>query len=127
VELGQRQAHNVAFVSVDDLARDNDRPLHVIGHLIDHHMGCGGDPDGQWLSQGGGVNSSWLEAGARLSRLFALGYGVDEVAQHNVKDYFAQSLAYFCRDRQRLNAADPQIYKWFRSTLWDRAFWAAND
>lgn len=123
VDLGRWQARNVAFVSVEDLARDNERPLHVIGHLIDHHLGCGGDPDGLWLSQGGGVNSPWLEAGVRLSRLFALGYGADEIAQENAQDYFAQSLALYCRDRQRLNVADPQIYKWLRNTLWNRAFW----
>jgi hypothetical protein len=52
-----------------------------------------------------------------------LGYGVDEVAQSHPRDYFAQSLALYCRDRGRLNVADPQIYRWFRSTLWNKAFW----
>jgi hypothetical protein len=55
--------------------------------------------------------------------MFALGYGVDEAARSNVGDYLAQSLAIFCRDRPSLNVADPLIYKWFRSTLWNRAFW----
>ncbi len=127
VDLRQRQVQNVAFVSVADLARDNERPLHVLGHLLDHHLGCGGDPEGLWLSQGGGMNSRWQEASTRLSRLFGLGYGVDEVAQSGVRDYFAQSLAFFCRDRERLNVADPQIYKWFRSTLWNRAFWQKKE
>jgi hypothetical protein len=65
----------------------------------------------------------WREAGARLQRLFALGYGVDKVTRSNIRDYFAQSLALYCLDRQRLNVADPQICKWFRSTLWNQAFW----
>lgn len=68
----------------------------------------------------------WREAGRRLEHLFALGYAVDSVAQASVRDYFAQSLALYCRDRQRLNIADPQIDKWFRSTLWDEAFWRAD-
>jgi hypothetical protein len=121
--VGRRTLHNVAFVSVGDLAGENERSLHVLGHLIDHHLGCAGDPQGLWLSAGGGVMPRWQEAGARLPKLFALGYGLDEVARANVQDYFAQSLAFYCRDRQRLNVADPQIDKWLRSTLWSDAFW----
>ncbi len=114
--------HNVAFVSVEDLARDNDRPLHVIGHLIDHHLGCGDDPDGLWLTGGGGVTPGWQQAGNRLAGLYPLGYGVDEVARSSVRDYFAQSLAIYCRDRQRLDVADPQICRWLRNTLFDERF-----
>jgi hypothetical protein len=120
--LRHQQVSNVAYVSVEDLADENELPLHVIGHLIDHHLGCAGEPDGPWLSDGGGVTPGWREAGSRLPRLFALQYGVDEVAQANVRDYFAQSLAVYCQDRQHLNVADPQIYKWYRGTLWDEAF-----
>jgi hypothetical protein len=118
-----RTWQNVAFVSVEDLALDNERPLHVIGHLLDHHLGCGGDLEGRWLSEGGGVTPCWQRAGSRLPRLFALGYGLDSIACSNVRDYFAQSLAFYCRDRQRLNVADPQIEKWFRNTLWSKVFW----
>lgn len=114
---------NVAFVSVKDLAVDSEQPLHVLGHLIDHHLGCSGDITGPWLSEGSGVSPHWRRAGEHLSDLFALGYGVDSIAQASVRDYFAQSLAIYCRDRQRLNIADPQIYKWFRSVLWDEASW----
>jgi hypothetical protein len=114
---------NVAYVSVEDLARNNERALHVLGHLVDHYLGCGGDPDGLWLSGGGGVTPDWQEAGARLQRLFDLGYGADEVAQSNLRDYFGQSLALYCRDRQVLNVADPQITKWLRGTLWNEAAW----
>lgn len=118
-----RRLHNVAYVSIEDLARDNELPLHVLGHLIDHLLGCKGDPLGPWLSSGGGMTARWREAGQRLPRLFALGYAVDDTAQASVRDYFAQSLSLYCRDRHRLNVADPQIVKWFRSTLWDDSFW----
>jgi hypothetical protein len=118
-----QRVHNVAYVSVEDLAMDNERPLHVLGHLIDHHLGGAGEVDALWLSGKGVVTPGWREAGARLARLYDLGYGVDEAARSDIRDYFAQSLAFYCRDRQRLNVADPQIYKWFRSTLWNEAFW----
>jgi len=148
---------NVAFVSVWDLARLNDRPLHVLGHLIDHHLGSGGSPEGPWLSElpdptcpasridqeSTGSDrpgpygrtavrpmptrpvaySGLAEAGARLRHLFELGYGVDDSARSNCRDYFAQSLAWYCRNRARLNVADPQVCKWFRNTLWSEAFW----
>jgi hypothetical protein len=123
--MGHHQVQNLALVSVEDLARGNERPLHIIGHLVDHHLGCGGDLDGPWLSDGGGVTESWRHAGSRLPGLFSLAYGVDEIALSNVRDYFAQSLAIYCRDRQRLNVADPQIYTWLRSTLWNEGFWRA--
>jgi hypothetical protein len=125
--IRQRKLQNVAFVSVEDLAHDNERPLHVIAHLVDHHLGCGGDRQGNWLSEGGGVTPAWQEAANRLQRLFALGYGLDNVTLSNPRDYFAQSLAFYCRDRQRLNAADPQIDKWFRSTLWNEKFWPSME
>jgi hypothetical protein len=118
---------NVAYVSVADLARNNERPLHVLGHLIDHHLGCGGNAEGHWLSQGGGLDPRWQRAGERLPGLFALGYGVDDVAQSGIRDYFAQSLALYCRNRQHLNTRDPQIDKWLRSTLWNKAFWPTEE
>ena len=121
--IRHQRVANVAFVSVEDLTEGNERPLHVLGHLIDHHLGCAGDVKGPWLSEGGGVSGRWRQAGQRLPELFALGYAVDLIAQSSVRDYFAQSLALFCQDRQRLNIADPQIYKWFRSTLWDKTLW----
>ena len=119
----QRRVQNVAFVCIEDLAMENERPLHVIGHLIDHHLGCGGELESAWLTGGGGQSPQLKAAGARLPALFALGYAVDSVAESDVRDYFAQSLALYCRDRRRLNVSDPQIHKWLRSTLWDPAFW----
>jgi hypothetical protein len=118
-----QRVQNVARVSVEDLADENERPLHVIGHLIDHHLGCGGQPEGLWLSEGGGITPQWAQVGAQLAQLYALGYAPDDVAQSGVRDYFAQSLALYCRDRSSLNVADPQIEKWLHNTLWNREFW----
>ncbi len=114
---------NVVYVSLADVACETERPLHVVGHLVDHVLGCGGESEGRWLSEGGGVRPLWQEAGTRLAELFALGYGVDENARSGMRNYFAQSLAFYCRDKQRLNAADPQVTRWLRNTLWNAAFW----
>jgi hypothetical protein len=119
----RRRMQNVAFVSVEDLALDNERPLHVIGHLIDHHLGCGGELESAWLTGGGGLSPKLESAGVRLPELFALGYAVDEIASSGLRDYFAQSLAHYCRNRRQLNVSDPQIYKWFRNTFWSESFW----
>jgi len=122
-EIRGRPVQNVAIVSVQDLAADNERPLHVLGHLVDHYLGCGGRPDGLWLSAGGGLRPRWQQAGARLADLYALGYGIDATASAGVQDYLAQSLAVYCRDRRRLNVADPQIEKWLHNSLFDGGFW----
>jgi hypothetical protein len=116
----------VGFVSVKDLAANNEVPLRTIGHLIDHYLGCAGQPDSHWLSEGGGVTTHWREAGARLHRIFALGYGIDELARSNIRNYFAQSMALYCLDRRRFNVADPQICKWLRATLWNPASWRGH-
>ncbi len=127
VSIRRQRLTNVAYVSIEDLAVANERTIHTLGHLVDHHLGCGGEAEGLWLSEGSGVSPRWQQAGQRLADLYALGYAVDPVAQANVRDYFAQSLAIYCLDRQRLNVADPAIDKWFRSTLWVEAFWAEHD
>lgn len=124
--IGRLDVQNVAFISVQDLAEDNEKPLHILGHLVDHYLGCGGQAGGLWLSQGGGLVPRWQEAGERLPGLFALGYGIDPVAELSVQDYFARSLAWYCRDRKELNVADPQIDRWLHSTLWNAAFWQAG-
>jgi hypothetical protein len=126
-EIRHRPVRNVAYVSLRDLAEENECPLHVVGHLIDHYLGCKGEPEGFWLSQGGGLTKRWQEGGKRLHTLFSLGYAIDDVAGSGIRDYFAQSLAFYCLDRQRLNVADPLIDKWFRTNLWDQAFWSAVD
>lgn len=125
--IRRQRLSNVAFVSIEDLAVANERTIHTLGHLVDHHLGCGGEPEGLWLSEGGGVSPRWQRAGQRLADLYTLGYAVDPVAQANVRDYFAQSLAIYCLDRQRLNVADPAIDKWFCSTLWVEGFWAEHE
>jgi hypothetical protein len=123
VEVAGFDRQNVVFVSVEELARGDEMPLQSVGHLVDHYLGCGGDPDGAWLSAGGGLEPAWREAGERLQRLFALGHAIDEAAAASVQAYVARSLAWYCHRPHDLNVADPNIWKWFRATLWDDGFW----
>ena len=119
-----RSLRGVALISLEDLAgKAPGSALHVMAHLVDHHLGCGGEAQGAWLSEGGGMVPAWREAGQRLARLFELGYGLDEAARSSKREYFAESLAAYCRERRALNVADPQIAKWFRTTLWSPRFW----
>jgi len=122
--LRARTLHGVALISLEDLSgRAPSRVLHVMAHLVDHHLGCSGEAEGIWLSEGGGVAPVWREAGQRLARLYELGYGLDDIARSGRRDYFAQSLAAYCRERRALHVADPQITQWFRTTLWSPRFW----
>jgi hypothetical protein len=123
-QLRGRGVDNVASISVEELAKDSSlEPLQVLGHLIDHYLGCAGEVDGPWLSQGGGVTPHWRSAGERIPGLFALGYGIDQVSRSSECGYFARSLAWYCRDRSALNRADPQIERWLRNTIWSPVFW----
>ncbi len=121
--IGGRSLLNVAYVCIGDLADDSRRPWHVVAHLLDHLMGCGGQPGGDWLSDGGGLLPRWREVGKRIHRLFPLGYSPDEVAADDARDYFAQSVAWYCHDRQRLNVADPPMEKLLKTTIMNDAFW----
>ena len=118
-----RSLCNVAYVCVGDLTDESERPWHVVAHLLDHLMGCGGQPGGTWLSDGSGLTPRWREVGQRIHKLFPLGYGIDEAAQPNARDYFAQSVAWVCYDRQRPNVADPPMEKLLRTTSMNDAFW----
>ena len=127
IDLRGRALRGVALVSLVDCAgHAPNRVLHVVGHLIDHHLGCGGGQEGAWLSEGGGMTGEWQRAGERLRGLFGLGYGCDEQARSSAREYFAQSLAAYCRDRRALGVADPQAAKWLRTTLWDKRFWTTR-
>lgn len=124
VRLLKRHAlHNVAYVSVSDLARDSLDALVPVGHLLDHLLGCAGAEDGKWLSEGGSLNPALKRVGARVMELFELGYGFDEAARGDVRAYWARSLALYLHDRGALNVADPLMEKLLRTTVLAATFW----
>jgi len=121
--FGGGELSGLARISLADMSSDSPRSMHILGHLLDDLLGKGDEPEGRWLSQGGGTHPRLVEVGRRLQRLFPLGYGVDEVARENPRDYFAQSWALYWQDRERLNVADPLMFKLLRNTLLAAAFW----
>jgi len=126
-QCGRRTLDGVAHVALADLAAANTRPLVLIGHLLDHLLGCHGAAGGPWLSDGGGITSRWQEVGRQIQELFALGYGQSEAAQRDPHAYFAEGLAAYCRDRRALNVADPLLERLLRRTIMNEAFWAAGE
>ena len=121
--LKRHALHNVARVSVSDLARDSLDALVPVGHLLDHLLGCAGAEDGKWLSEAGGLNPALSRVGTRVAELFELGYGFDKAARDDVRAYWARSLALYLHDRGALNAADPLVEKLLRTTVLSSAFW----
>lgn len=112
----------IAFISLTDLVEKPLRAFQVVGHLLDHLLGCQGIPQGKWLSDGQGINCFWLEIGQQIPKLFRLGYGIDDIAQANPRNYLARSVAWYLQTHQELNAADPLIEKLLRQTLFSEAF-----
>ncbi len=121
--LKRHSLHNVAYVGLSDLAQDSLEALVPIGHLLDHLLGNGGALDGQWLSEGGGVDWGLRQLGARVAQLFPLSHGFDEAACNSVRSYFARSFALYVHDRRALNIADPLMEKLLRTQLLAAAFW----
>ena len=126
-QCGQRALDGVAHVPLADLAAADARPLVLIGHLLDHLLGCHGAAEGAWLSEGGGITPRWREVGRQVRELFGLGYGQSEAAQRDPQVYFAEGLAAYCRERRGLNVADPLLERLLRRTVMSGAFWAAEE
>jgi len=120
--LGGQEFEAVAFVSLTDLVEEPLCALQMVGHLLDHLLGCQGDPQGEWLSDGHGLSCSWMQIGRQIPALFELGYAVDEIAAASPRQYLARSLAWYMQDRHRLNVIDPLIERLLRQTLFDEDF-----
>jgi len=120
--LRGRELAAVAYVSLTDLVENPLQAHHLVGHLLDHLLGCAGDPTGRWLSDGHGLNPYWMEIGQQIAFLYHLGYAVDEVAAAHPHQYFARSVAWYIHDRRQLNAADPQIQRLLRRTIFSEPF-----
>jgi len=126
-QCGQRTLDGVAHVALADLAAANDRPWVLIGHLLDHLLGCRGALAGVWLSDGGGITPRWREVGRQVRDLFDLGYGQSAAARRDAHVYFAEGLAACCRDRQAFNVADPLLERLLRRTVMSEVFWLSEE
>ena len=124
---GNRLLDCVAHVAVAELGVDSGRPLLLVGHLLDHLLGCCGAAGGMWLSGGGGITQRWREVGRQIAELYDLGYGRTDMAQCDPRRYFAEGLAGWCQDRRALNAADPRLERLLSRTVMCEAFWVAEE
>jgi len=124
--LKQNLLHNIAHVGLSDLAEESLEALVPVGHLLDHLLGNGGQPEGLWLSEGGGVDPALRQVGTRIAALFPLGHGFDTLAQQDRRSYLARSLALYWHDRRALNMADPLLERLLRTTLFSEAFWRSR-
>lgn len=119
----REQLHrNVAFFSLYDL----ESPftcMCITANLLDHLLGCHGEADGRWLSDGGGTTPDLETTGSEINQLYHLGYGIDEEARQAPSDYLARSLAWFIEDRRALNVADPRMERLLGRTLMNESFW----
>lgn len=124
-EAGAYALHGVAWLSAGDLLADSLRPLDAIVQLLDHLLGSDGEADGQWLSEGGGINMRWREVGKRLTELFALGYGPTDQVRADPHAYFAWGFALSLRDARALNTTDPRMERLLRTTVLSDTFWCS--
>ena len=120
--LRGRELEAVALVSLTDLVEEPLCALQMVGHLLDHLLGCQGAPQGGWLADGHGLSRSWMEIGKQIPALFELGYAIDETAALSPRQYFARAVAWYIQDRHRLNVADPLIERLLRQTVFNESF-----
>lgn len=119
--VGRSTFDGVAWVAARELLA-GDVLADSIANLFDHLLGSDGDPDGLWLSEGGGRSAAWRQVGVRLQRQRALGYAPAAVAG-NPHDYLAWGTRTFLANRQQLNSADPGLERLLATTIFDPAFW----
>jgi hypothetical protein len=122
VAIGERVHAQVARFTLHDL-ESSLACIDGAGRLLDHLLGCHGEPDGKWLSEGGGITKELVEVGAEINQLFHLGYGIDEEARQSPRSYLARSLAWYVDDRRALNVADPRMERLLKRTLMSEPFW----
>jgi hypothetical protein len=120
--LRGQELEAVAFILLADLVEEPLCALEMVGHLLDHLLGCRGAPLGGWLSDGRGLNQSWMEVGRQVPPLFEFGYAIDQMAAATPRQYFARSVAWYIQDRHELNVIDPLIERLLRQTLFSESF-----
>ncbi len=122
VQIRRRTLTNVAFISPLDLIDDRSAVLATLASLFDHLLGCGGNPAGRWLSEGGGITAEWRKVGERIAEFFQLEYAPEE-ATRSPRAYFAWGLALYCTDRRQLNVIDPLLERLLHTTIMSGRFW----
>lgn len=119
----QRHLEGVAQISLSTLVRDPHQAACLALHPLDHLLGCGGAPQGAWLSDGGGINPRWRTVGEQVVKLFDLGYGLSPRARQDPHFYLAEGLVLAMQEKRRLNTADPKLQRLLKASLLNDGFW----
>jgi len=121
--LGSDEWVGVASLPMEWLVGDEAKALAAALRPLDHLLGCGCDPAGPWLSDGGGISPRWQRVGAQIIELFSLGYGASPASREDPHRYLAEGLAQALLDRRGLNANDPKLERLIFSSLLSEGFW----
>ena len=120
---GQDTLEAVARVPLPLLVTRPAEALALALQPLDHLLGCHGQADGPWLSDGGGITPRWRRVGEQVARLFPLGYGLSPQARTDPHAYLAQGLALALLDPRRLQTEDPKLHRLLRDSLLNAGFW----
>lgn len=123
LDAAQQQLAAVTLIPLAQIVRQPQQAAIAALFPLDHLLGCGGAPHGQWLSQGGGLSRRWQRVGAQLARLFSLGYGLSQAARQDPRIYLAEGMITALHDRRRLNIADPKLERLLGASLLSEGFW----
>jgi hypothetical protein len=123
LSLGRRTLDAAVQVPLSVVVAEPERAAALALQPLDHLLGCRGQPDGLWLSQGAGLNSHWLAVGEQIARLFPLGYGLSRQGRADPHTYLAEGIVAALRDHRRLNIADPKLHRLLKSTILNEGFW----
>lgn len=113
----------VAFIPLRQILYERQQAAITAILPLDHLLGCGGEADGRWLSEGNSIHPRWARIGNQIAALFTLGYGLSEAACRDPHHYLAEGLWTSIHDRRRLNLADPKLDRLLRSSLLSSPFW----
>ncbi|NLG27716.1 MAG: hypothetical protein GX557_07370, partial [Chloroflexi bacterium] len=65
-----------------------------------------------------------LQAAAeRYQRVWALGYGAQELGAATARDYWARSLELYLTQPRRLSVLAPQLYRFYHTGLLRESWW----
>lgn len=120
---GDRRLAAVALVPLQWIVTQPNQAVTAALYVIDHLLGCDGEPSGGWLSDGSGRSQRWHRIGRQIAALFPLGYGISDAAQQDPHKYLAEAVWLALDDRSQLNVADPKLERLLHHSLLNPGFW----
>jgi hypothetical protein len=114
---------SVCYISLTDWHSKRPTALVAVLRLFDHLLGNDAIEGEPWLSDGAGISAKLREVGRRFQEVYALGYARQQLAAQTPHDYLALTWQLYLDEPQRLNVLDPLVFKLYRHTIMDDAFW----